>query len=452
MQRIKALSPLDGRYAETVECLRDTFSEFGLIKYRLFTEIEWLKFILKELKFKKITTEELDNINSIYKNFDIDDAMKIKKIEKTTKHDVKALEYYIKDQLVNLKLDCLKEWVHFACTSEDINNTAYAMMLRDGRKTISDHLSKLLIKIENFALVNKTIPMMSRTHGQPASPTTVGKEFINFAWRIKNEQKILENVDIQAKMNGATGNYNAHHFVFPNIDWIKRSKQFLSEYLALKPLIFTTQINPNHYISEMLHSLVRMASIIIDFNRDMWSYISIGYFKQKLKEGEIGSSTMPHKVNPINFENSEGNMGVAISLMEHISVKLQNSRYQRDLSDSTVLRNLGSIFGFLFLGINNSINGIEKIDLNHESLTEDLDSNLELLAEPIQTIMRMCGEANPYEKLKVLTRGQKITKKNLDDFIDSLSMVEDDTKNRMKKLTAHEYIGLAAQLVDAYFE
>jgi len=451
MVSIQAISTLDGRYNKLVSSLSDIFSEYGLIKHRVKIEVQWLKFILVELSFDEINSQELEIIDNIYKDFNLSSAEKIKNIEKTTNHDVKAVEYFIKQELEKANLKRLKEWVHFACTSDDINNTAYALMLEKGKKVVIELLNEFLEKIENTAVKYKSIPMMSRTHGQPASPTTVGKEFINFAWRISEEILILKNKKIQGKLNGATGNFNAHFFSFPELDWIKASKEFIEKHLNLKPVIFTTQINPNASLSYILHSMVRTAAVMIDFNRDMWGYISLGYFKQHLKKGEVGSSTMPHKVNPIDFENSEGNMGIAISIMEHLAVKLQKSRFQRDLTDSTVLRNLGMAFGYFIIGIKNSLKGLGKIAVNKPAIDKDLDENPELLAEPLQTAMRIHKEENPYEKLKELTRGRKFTKNELEAFVDSLQKVPDKLKQKMKALTVHQYIGLADKLVDQYF-
>ncbi len=450
MDEIRALSVLDGRYCRLTDDLRDIFSEFGLIKHRVFVEVQWLIFLVKELKITEVNEADIKKINSISENFNAESAKKVKTIESTTNHDVKAVEYYIKQQLDNLGLSSIKEWVHFSCTSEDINNTSYALMLKAGREKAVDNLSTVLERVEELGKTYRSVPMMSRTHGQPASPTTVGKEFINFAWRLKYELESIKSTKIHAKINGATGNYNAHFFVFPEIDWIEYGARFVSEYLEVEPLLYTTQINPYNYISHLLHSMVSTASVLIDLDRDMWGYISLGYFKQKLKAGEVGSSTMPHKVNPIDFENSEGNMGVAISMMEHLSVKLLNSRFQRDLTDSTVLRNLGSVFGYFIIGMKNCIKGLNKIDLNNNMIEKDMAENLELLAEPVQTAMRVFGEENPYEKLKALTRGTKITRKTLDDFIDQLEKVPDDFKLKMKKLSVDKYTGLAEKLVDRY--
>ncbi len=451
MNRIKALSVLDGRYSRHTEELTNVFSEYGLIRHRLFVELEWLKFLSTDLGLFQLKERDIESINTIFDGFNPESAMMVKEIERTTNHDVKAVEYYIKRQLDDLGLSDIKEWVHFSCTSEDINNTSYALMLKRGRMLAVELLRSVLEDIETQAKEYRSMPLMSRTHGQPASPTTMGKEFVNFAWRIKKEINALENTPIEAKMNGATGNYNAHQFVFPDIDWIEAGRNFVKKNLGAMPLAFTTQINPYSYISEMLHVLIRVSSILIDFDRDIWGYISFGYFKQKLKAGEVGSSTMPHKVNPIDFENSEGNLGIAISMMEHLAVKLLNSRFQRDLTDSTVLRNLGSLFGYLFIALKSTKKGISKLDINPEAMEKDLMNNLELLAEPIQTAMRVYNEENPYEKLKELTRGKKITEADLVRFIDSLEKVPEEMKERMKKLTPATYIGVAEKLVDEYF-
>ena len=451
MDKLKALSVLDGRYEPVTNPLCDIFSEYGLIKHRIIVEIQWLKFLTNDLKLAKIQSQDLQKLDNIIADFHSGSAEQVKGIEKTTNHDVKAVEYFIKEKLATAGLSSIKEWVHFSCTSEDINNTAYALMLKKGRDFAAGTVDDLLKRMEDLGRQYKSIPMMSRTHGQPASPTTVGKEFINFAWRIREEVKKFKETDIQGKFNGATGNFNAHAFVFPQIDWIEASRKFLSEYLGITPLLYTTQINPYNYISTLLHNLIRIAAIIIDLDRDMWGYISLGYFKQKVKEGEVGSSTMPHKVNPIDFENSEGNMGIAISMAEHLAVKLLQSRFQRDLSDSTVLRNLGAIFGYLQIGLKSSLKGLGRIDLNQDIIENDLENNQELLAEPIQTAMRVFGEENPYEKLKILTQGKKITRKSLDEFIDKLEKVPPDFKIRMKQLHVNNYVGIAEKLVDEYF-
>jgi len=449
---ITALTSLDGRYARLTTELADVFSEYGLIKHRVFVEIEWLKFILVDLKLVPFDGANIEKLNTIALTFDLEDARKVKEIEKETNHDVKAVEYFIKDQLDLSGLSDIKEWVHFACTSDDINNTSYALMLKKGKEIAIALLRQLITDLEQKALQYKSIPMMSRTHGQPATPTTTGKEFINFAWRILQEAEIIDQTNVQAKINGATGNYNAHYFVYPEINWIEASQRFISTHLKLEPILFTTQVNPNHSIAFVLHAMIRAAATIIDLDRDMWGYISLGYFTQRVKKGEVGSSTMPHKVNPIDFENSEGNMGIAISMMEHLCVKLQKSRFQRDLSDSTVLRSLGSVFGYFAIGVKNALKGLSKVELNNEVIQKDLEGNQELLAEPFQTAMRVFGEDNPYERLKALTRGQKINKKDLEKFVDGLEKVPADFKKRMKQLTPETYVGLAQNLVDIYFK
>ena len=448
---IDALTALDGRYAKLTKELSDVFSEYGLIKERVFVEIEWLKFILFDLKLAQTDNIKPQKLDVIKENFCLKDAEKIKEIEKKTNHDVKAVEYFIKEKLDLAGLSDIKEWVHFACTSDDINNTSYALMLEKGKKITTALLKQLIDDIEQKALQYKSVPMMSRTHGQPASPTTAGKEFINYAWRLSQEKNIIDQHNVQAKINGATGNYNAHHFVYPDVNWIEASQRFISTHLNLEPILFTTQVNPNHSIGFVLHAMIRAAASIIDLDRDMWGYISLGYYKQKIKEGETGSSTMPHKVNPIDFENSEGNMGLAISMMEHLSVKLQKSRFQRDLTDSTVLRSLGSVFGYFVIGIKNCQKGLSKIDLNQEIIQKDLDQNLALLAEPLQTAMRVFGEENPYERLKELTRGRHITKNDLDKFINKLEKVPQKFKERMELLRPETYVGLAENLVETYF-
>jgi adenylosuccinate lyase len=450
METVTAIGPLDGRYARLTHELADIFSESGLIRHRILVEIQWLKFILYDLKLTGVSTDP-SALDQILNQFGPTDVQQVKSIEKTTNHDVKAVEYYIKEKLDTLGLSEIREWVHFACTSEDINNTAYALMTEKGRQLTAELMGRCIQEMGQKAKTYQSIPMMSRTHGQPASPTTLGKEFVNFAWRLEQEKTDLEQVEIQAKINGATGNYNAHHFVFPEIDWVDASRRFISSGLGLNPILFTTQINPNRYLSCLLHSLVRAAAVLIDFNRDMWGYISIGYFRQRVAKGETGSSTMPHKVNPIDFENSEGNMGLAICLMEHLAVKLQKSRFQRDLSDSTVLRSLGSALGYFAIGVKNTMKGLSKLDMDPAALQKDLDSNLELLAEPFQTIMRVYGEEHPYERLKDLTRGRKIEKKDLDAFVDGLEKVPDAVKQRMRNLTPQTYTGLAEKLVQHYF-
>lgn len=448
---IRSLSVLDGRYGHLTESFHDIFSEYGLIRYRIYVETRWLRFLLEDLGLGKATGELLAYIDRIYERFDVNGALAVKEIEAETNHDVKAVEYYIKRQLSEAGYAEIGEWVHFACTSDDINNTAYAMMLREGRSRLADLLREVLARLEQLAKAHKGVPMMARTHGQPATPTTVGKEFINFAWRIRLETEGLEGLRVAGKMNGASGNFNAHHFVLPDIDWIGASSRFLRDYLGLEPLLYTTQINPSNHLSAMLHCMVRIAAVVTDLDRDMWGYISLGYFRQKLKEGEVGSSTMPHKVNPIDFENSEGNMGIAISMMEHMAVKLLKSRFQRDLSDSTVLRNIGVGFGYMAVGLRSTLKGLDKLAIHAEQIEKDLQDNLELLAEPVQTAMRLYGEPAPYEKLKTLTRGRKITRKDLDDFLENLESLPEPVKARIATMEPRDYIGLAGELVENYF-
>ena len=450
MNNIQSISVFDGRYSRYTSELKDIFSEYGLIKRRVFVEIQWLKFLFNELNLENVKQSDLNRLDSIASEFDPETALRIKEIEKETNHDVKAVEYYIKQELSDMGLGHLAEWVHFACTSDDINNTSYALMISAGRKIIVKELAAVLEKIESMAKQYKGVPMMSRTHGQPATPTTVGKEFVNFAWRLRLELTNFQVAYIHAKMNGASGNFNAHHFVFPEIDWIAAGEKFISNYLGLTPILYTTQINPNNYIAEMLHNLIRISSTLIDFDRDMWGYISLGYFKQKAIAGEVGSSTMPHKVNPIDFENSEGNMGMAISLMEHLSVKLLNSRFQRDLTDSTVLRNLGAVWGYLLIGLKSTMKGLNKLLINKTALEKDIEANPELLAEAIQTAMRVYKEKNPYEKLKKLTRARRVTANDISKFVDGLEKVPDAFKQRMKNLTVSDYTGLAENLVEHY--
>lgn len=448
---IRSLSVLDGRYRHYTEALRDVFSEYGLIKSRVRVETQWLKFLLFEMELDRTDEGLLACIDRIYETFDSESALAVKAIEAETNHDVKAVEYYIKQKLIDSGYERIKEWVHFACTSEDINNTAYGLMLKAGRNHTVPLIRAVQKKLEKMALAHKHVPMMARTHGQPATPTTVGKEMINFAWRIRMETDTLETLPVLGKINGASGNFNAHHFVLPDIDWISASKRFLRHYLDLEPVLYTTQINPYNHLSAILHAMVRLAAVFIDLDRDMWGYISHGYFSQKLKDGEVGSSTMPHKVNPIDFENSEGNMGLAISMMDHMAVKLLISRFQRDLSDSTVLRNIGALFGYFVIGLKSTQKGMDKLALNEAIIEKDLADNLELLAEPVQTAMRLHGESRPYEKLKELTRGRRISREDLTAFVDNLESLPAPLKDRIAGMEAAEYTGLAEKLVEQYF-
>jgi adenylosuccinate lyase len=452
MNQVLSLSVLDGRYKKYTTELSEIFSEFGLIKHRIEIEIKWFIFLMDELNFGNIDENDKKYLYSIIENFSSEDADKVKSVEKITNHDVKAVEYFLKKKMASggKNLAALKEWVHFACTSEDINNTSYCLMIKRGKNISVELIAEILEQIETLGFKFKSDAMMSRTHGQPATPTTMGKELINFAWRIRDELETFKAVPVQAKMNGATGNFNAHISAYPDIDWIEASEKFIIKYLDAEPLYFTTQINPYSYIAKNLHSIVRLCNIMTDLARDMWGYISIGYFKQKIKEGEVGSSTMPHKVNPIDFENAEGNLGLSAALAEHIASKLLISRFQRDLSDSTVLRNIGTVFGYFFIAGNSALKGLSKIELEKGMLDKDLEENLELLAEPVQTVMRAFGESDPYEKMKKLTRGHRITKKELEAFVDELKILPEKEKERLKSLNVKDYTGAAEKLVEKY--
>ncbi|HOW52045.1 MAG TPA: adenylosuccinate lyase [bacterium] len=450
MQELRALSVLDGRYGKQVEELRDIFSEYGLIRRRVQVEALWLEFLLADLKLAPVNAGDIDAIRAVARGCNIESAKLVKGYESKTNHDVKAVEYYIKEQLAATGLSRIGEWVHFACTSEDINNTAYALMLRDGRDEMVRHLEELRGTLAQNARQWRAVPLMARTHGQPASPTTVGKEFVVFAARLDREIKKLRDWRPEAKMNGATGNFNAHAVALPKIDWIAAAERFLNEKLGVTPLLYTTQINPYHHIAELLQTLMRTAQTVVDLDRDLWGYISLGYFRQRTVAGEVGSSTMPHKVNPIDFENSEGNCGMAVALMGHLSEKLLVSRFQRDLTDSTTLRNLGTLFGHLLIALKSTRKGLGKLELHEAATRNDLAANPELLAEAIQTVMRMHGEEKPYERLKELTRGERIDAAALARFVDTLTKVPKEDRDRLRSLTPAAYTGLAAQLVDRY--
>ncbi len=450
MDALRAVSPLDGRYAKQTEPLRDIFSEYALVRRRVLVETAWIDFLLGERGLAPVTAGDRAAIRAIADGFNIEAAQRVKAIEARTNHDVKAVEYYVKEQLAAAGLGRIAEWTHFGCTSEDINNIAYALMLREGRDILTIRIETLRDRLVERAAAWRTVPMMARTHGQPATPTTVGKEFVVFAARLDREIEHLTQWRPAAKMNGATGNWNAHRAALPRVDWIDVSTKFLSERLGVEPLLYTTQINPYHYIAEILQILVRVAAAVIDLDRDVWGYISLDYFRQQKAAGEVGSSTMPHKVNPIDFENSEGNMGVAIALMEHLSTKLLASRFQRDLSDSTALRTLGTAFGHFLVGIDSTLRGMGKLMLNEAALAADLAAHPELLAEAVQTVMRLHGEERPYERLKDLTRGEKVSLEEIRRFIAGLSNVPESDRTRLAALTPAEYTGYAAMLVDRY--
>ncbi len=447
---ITNISPIDGRYESKTRELKEIFSEYGLIRFRILVELRWFLFQRDELNFFLLDHGKLNSFLSIFNDFNAEKAEKVKKIEKTTNHDVKAIEYYLNEELEKLGAGDLKDYVHWGLTSEDVTNNAIAFMLVSGRRVIMNFLEDLLEKIEELGFEYKNTPMMSHTHGQPASPTTVGKEFINFAWRLREQKNKLQEIEVQGKLNGASGNFNAHHLDRPEINWIKASRKFISEYLNLKPQIWSTQINNYSYVSEILHCLVRISCIIQDLNRDMWLYISIFYLKQKIKDGEVGSSTMPHKVNPIDFENSEGNIEIGIAVMEKMATKLLVSRMQRDLSDSTTLRNLGSCFAYLLIAIKSTLKGLGKIEINSQEIETQLENNWSLMAEPIQTVMRSEKITGGYDMLKALTRGRKINRKIIVDFIEELNLPEEKAE-RLKQGPYH-YTGLAEKLVDEYFE
>jgi adenylosuccinate lyase len=445
---LTALSPLDGRYEKKIAPLRALFSEYGLIRFRVLVEIRWLLALgdwaaLKEVpKFSDQARAELE---AIAENFSEADARRVKEIEATTNHDVKAVEYFLKEKTrANTEIARVSEFFHFACTSEDINNLSHALMLRHGRDDVLlPAIDMLIAAIEHLARTHADAAMLARTHGQPASPTTLGKEMANVAYRLRRQREQFARVEILGKMNGAVGNYNAHLSAYPELDWQARAREFVTT-LGISWNPYTTQIEPHDYMAEMFHALARFNTILTDFNRDVWSYISLGYFKQKVKAGEVGSSTMPHKVNPIDFENSEGNLGLANALFEHLAAKLPVSRWQRDLTDSTVLRNLGVALGYSLLAYDSCLRGIGKLEVNHARLAEDLDANWEVLAEPIQTVMRRYGIENPYEKLKELTRGkQGITREGLHAFINTLA-IPPDAKAQLLALTPAGYTGNAA--------
>jgi adenylosuccinate lyase len=447
---LTALSPLDGRYQNKVEGLRTYFSEYALIHYRVRVEIEWLKALSLEPTISEVAAfspQTISELNEVVAKFSVADAAQVKAIEGRTNHDVKAIEYWLKERLgTNSEVQRAAEFIHFACTSEDINNLSYALMLKEARETV------LLIALQSLegelrALAHQfaDTPMLSRTHGQPASPTTLGKELANVCYRLKRAKQRVASVELLGKINGAVGNYNAHLSAYPNLDWEMFSRNFVEKFgLTFNP--YTTQIEPHDYLAEFCDALTRFNIILIDLNRDIWGYISLGYFKQKVKAGEIGSSTMPHKVNPIDFENSEGNLGLANALLRHLSDKLPISRWQRDLTDSTVLRNLGVGFGYSLLAYESCLRGLGKLEVNQAALAADLDRTWEVLAEPIQTVMRRYGIANPYEQLKELTRGKGgIDKVALQTFIEGLA-IPAHAKEALLRLEPASYVGNAAEL------
>lgn len=438
------LSPVDGRYVEKSAALRPIFSEFGLIHARVTVEIRWLMHLIRNgIGLPLLSSEDEAFLETIIAEFSEEDAREIKSIERRTNHDVKAVEYFIKERISTLpRLTSAREFVHFACTSEDINNLAYGLMLSKGLKqVILPSLDQLITQLTNGAIAMADRPMLARTHGQPASPTTMGKEFANFAYRLHRQRKILEGTSILGKMNGAVGNFNAHILAYPELDWEHIASTFVRS-LGLEWNPYTTQIEPHDSLAEISDAMRRINTILIDFARDVWGYISLGYFAQKTKEGEVGSSTMPHKVNPIDFENAEGNLGVANALFNHFSEKLPISRWQRDLSDSTVLRNLGVAFAHSTLAYQSILKGLERIELHEQRLREDLEANWEVLAEAVQTVMRRYGLPEPYERLKSFTRGKSVSKEDLHAFVQGLPLPE-EAKRRLLDLSPARYIGNA---------
>lgn len=451
LSALSALSPVDGRYGSKSEALRPYFSEYGLIKHRVLVEVRWLQALSNHADITEVpafSDEANQLLNAIVDNFSELDAQRIKDIERTTNHDVKAVEYFLKEQVSELEeLNAVNEFIHFACTSEDINNLSHALMLKGGLETaVLPYCRKLIASLKTLAKEYRTIPMMARTHGQPASPTTMGKEMANVAVRLQRQYEQIIAVPMLGKLNGAVGNYNAHLSAYPNTDWHSFSADFVNS-LGLTHNPFTTQIEPHDYIAELYDAMARFNTIVIDFDRDIWGYIAMGHFKQRTIAGEIGSSTMPHKVNPIDFENSEGNLGIANAIFSHLAVKLPVSRWQRDLTDSTVLRNLGVGFGYAIIAYQATLKGISKLEVNEASLAQELDANWELLAEPIQTVMRRYGIEKPYEKLKELTRGKKVNADVMASFIDNLDL-PDSVKQELKTLSPANYIGDAIRLVD----
>ena len=451
LSELTALSPVDGRYAGKTSGLRQFFSEYGLIKHRVLVEVRWLQALANEPAIAEVpafSDEANAHLEAILNNFSEAEAQEIKDIERTTNHDVKAVEYYLKDQIAdNAELNTVTEFIHFACTSEDINNLSHALMLKGGRSAMLKEIDRLNSAIRTLAIDNAEIPMLCRTHGQTASPSTLGKEMANVAYRLQRQREQIANVEILGKINGAVGNYNAHYSAYPDIDWPQFSQNFI-ESLGITFNPYTIQIEPHDYIAELFDATARYNTIIIDFCRDIWSYISIGYFKQKVIAGEVGSSTMPHKVNPIDFENAEGNMGMANAMMTHLSQKLPISRWQRDLTDSTVLRTLGVGFGHTSIAIQSTLKGISKLEVNEASIAADLDANWEVLAEPIQTVMRRYGIEKPYEKLKELTRGQRINAEKMSEFIQKLDIPE-EAKAQLLELSPATYIGNAIEQAKA---
>ena len=451
LSALSAISPVDGRYGSKVKSLRPIFSEFGLIKYRVTVEVRWLQKLAETSAIAEVpafSAQANAALDAIVTDFSEADALSIKKIEATTNHDVKAVEYFLKDKIAdNAELHAVTEFIHFACTSEDINNLSHGLMLNDCREQVLlPEMDKILAAIKALAIEYKTIPMMCRTHGQPASPSTLGKEMANVYVRLQRQREQIAKVELLGKINGAVGNYNAHLSAYPEVDWHEFANEFVTS-LGLSFNPFTTQIEPHDYIAELFDAIARFNTILIDFDRDIWGYIAMGHFKQKTIAGEIGSSTMPHKVNPIDFENSEGNLGIANALFSHLAQKLPISRWQRDLTDSTVLRNLGVGFAHAIIAYGATLKGISKLQVNEANLAAELDSNWEVLAEPVQTVMRRYGIEKPYEKLKELTRGKRVNGDSMRAFIMTLEL-PDHAKAQLCEMTPASYIGRAVSFID----
>ncbi|MCW8879114.1 MAG: adenylosuccinate lyase [Kangiellaceae bacterium] len=447
LSALTAISPADGRYGNKTTELRSIFSEFGLIKYRVIVEVRWLQALSandKIAEVAKFSDEANLLLDSVINNFSEQDAARVKEIERTTNHDVKAVEYFLKEKITdNAEINAVSEFIHFACTSEDINNLSYALMLRDAAVVVCKYQDEIVEAIAALAHQYAEVPLMSRTHGQPASPTTLGKEMANVVARLQRQQAQFGRVQLMGKINGAVGNYNAHISAYPEVDWPAFAQGFV-ESLGLTWNPYTTQIEPHDYVAEYFDVITRFNTILIDYDRDIWGYIALGHFKQKTVAGEIGSSTMPHKVNPIDFENSEGNLGIANALFTHLGQKLPISRWQRDLSDSTALRALGVGVAHSVIAYQATLKGISKLEVNEQSLVEELDQNWEVLAEPIQTVMRRYGIEKPYEKLKELTRGKRVDQAGMQAFVDQLELPE-DAKEALKALTPANYIGNAIE-------
>jgi len=451
LSSLTAVSPVDGRYGDKVSALRTIFSEFGLLKFRVQVEVRWLQKLAACAEIKEVPAFDADAnafLDQIVANFDVNDAQRIKDIEKTTNHDVKAVEYFLKEKVAAIPaLHAVSEFIHFACTSEDINNLSHALMLQTARQdVVLPYWKQIIDAVKDLAHKYRDIPLLSRTHGQPATPSTIGKELANVAYRMDRQFKQLQNVEILGKINGAVGNYNAHIVAYPEVNWHQFSEEFVTS-LGVTWNPYTTQIEPHDYIAELFDCVARFNTILIDFDRDIWGYIALNHFKQRTIAGEIGSSTMPHKVNPIDFENSEGNLGLSNAVLQHLASKLPVSRWQRDLTDSTVLRNLGVGLGYALIAYQATMKGVSKLEVNEANLANELDHNWEVLAEPIQTVMRRYGIEKPYEKLKELTRGKRVDAAGMQAFIDSLELPEEE-KVRLKAMTPGNYIGRATTMVD----